>query len=571
MGVPRLAVVRQEIEVGARRVVLIAGAVVALVGLVLLTMRVAPAKESFYRAEAGLAHQGLGEGYDLALPVQASIPGVEVSLDESPRHVPLPTPLPGYLPAPITLAQAWEALDAHAQAWQSGAEIGFLCSVDDAEDSASSGVDGRRRAWHAVILDTSPSGASLSVLLLDGSISEETTLPPDAYQPTLIGELEVDSPEALSIALAARPDFVPALPGAKGVHFCLEVSDTGAPVITVRGGRGRQPAIVSLDATTGTVLAARHQTLGLGGILYSSDGGQTWSGREFPGVPAVTADPSVEDNAYAATTEDSRIAVYHTQDSGETWAPVGTLPAAAGDWPFAIEAVATTSRETQLIVGTWSGLWSRTDGGQWSLVPGLPEGPKQWLAAVRAETGYRLFVSVTAGEHRGTYATVDLVSWEKVADLAYRLSESFDHSTVLASNEQQADQALVLSIDSQTSVKVTVPVVWAAGDFACSAPALVYSPALGVGRGLSEVGGWTLFAAIGSLAAAPDFPASQVVVAGGFRSGIYRTTDAGRTWEQVVADPSAIVPGNGEMTGLEFLSPTTVIAVNGGGSTWKDF
>jgi photosystem II stability/assembly factor-like uncharacterized protein len=279
----------------------------------------------------------------------------------------------------------------------------------------------------------------------------------------------------------------------------------------------------------------------------------------------------VEDKAYAATTEDSRIAVYQTEDGGQTWVPVGTLPPAAGDWPFALEAVAATSQQTQLVVGTWSGLWSSADGSEWSLVPGLPEGPKQWLAAVQSEKGYRLFVSVTAGEQAGLYASVDLVNWEKVADVAYRLSESFDHSTVLATNEHQAGQALILSIDSQTSVKMTVPVLRAAGDFTGSAPALLYSPALGVGQGLSEAEGWILFAAVGSMAAAPDFPTSQVAVAGGFRAGIYRTTDAGRTWHQVVADPSAIVPGNGEMTGLEFLSPTTVIAVNGGGSTWKDF
>jgi photosystem II stability/assembly factor-like uncharacterized protein len=483
----------------------------------------------------------------------------------------VPTSTHPELPGSITLVEAWESLYAYAQRWQSGAQIGFLCSVDDAEDSPSCGVDGRRRAWDAVLVAPTPSSARLYVLLVDGAIIEETTLPPDRDRPALTEGLALDSPEALTIALAARPDFAPALPGGKGVHFCLELSDTGVPAITVRGGVGTQPAIVSVDATTGAVLAAQHQTLGLGGILHSSDGGQTWSGTEFPGVPAVTADSLVEDKAYAATTEDSRIAVYQTEDGGQTWVPVGTLPPAAGDWPFALEAVAATSQQTQLVVGTWSGLWSSADGSEWSLVPGLPEGPKQWLAAVQSEKGYRLFVSVTAGEQAGLYASVDLVNWEKVADVAYRLSESFDHSTVLATNEHQAGQALILSIDSQTSVKMTVPVLRAAGDFTGSAPALLYSPALGVGQGLSEAEGWILFAAVGSMAAAPDFPTSQVAVAGGFRAGIYRTTDAGRTWHQVVADPSAIVPGNGEMTGLEFLSPTTVIAVNGGGSTWKDF
>jgi hypothetical protein len=222
-------------------------------------------------------------------------------------------------------------------------------------------------------------------------------------------------------------------------------------------------------------------------------------------------------------------------------------------------------------VGTWSGLWSSADGREWSLVPGLPDGPKQWLAAVQAETGYRLFVSVTAGDHRGLYAGTDLVDWEKLADIPYRLSESFDRSTVLATNEQRADQALVLSIDGQSHTEMTGPVLRAAGDFTGSGPMTLCSPPLGVGRRFHQVEEWTLSVAVGSLAVAPDFPASQLVVAGGFRTGIYRSTDAGRTWEQVLANPSAIVPGNGEISGLEFVSATTVIAVNGGRSTWKDF
>ena len=97
------------------------------------------------------------------------------------------------------------------------------------------------------------------------------------------------------------------------------------------------------------------------------------------------------------------------------------------------------------------------------------------------------------------------------------------------------------------------------------------SPPLGVGRRAHQVEEWTLFVPVGSLAAAPDFPASHVVVAGGFRAGIYRSTDAGRTWEQVVTNPSVIVPGNNEIGAVEFLSPTAVIAVHGAPVTWEDF
>jgi hypothetical protein len=487
-----------------------------------------------------------------------------------------PLESPAVLPEearPLTLAEAREVLEAYAREWRAGAVLTFLCSVDHAEDSPSCGLDGRRRAWHAVLMGTSPPGAKLSVLLLDGSITEETTLPPDPGQLRLTGRLALDSPEALTLALAAKPGFTPKLPSGKGVHFCLERRQGGSLAINVRGARGPYPAMVSLDATSGAVVAAQFQKFGSGGILYSSDGGQTWDGVALPGFSTVAPDPLVEGKAYAATTQDSRIGVYQTEDGGKTWAFVGNLPDEAGHWPFSVEAIAATSRATHLLVGTWSGLWGSADGSEWSLVPGLPEGPKQWLAAVQGEGDYRLFVSITYGDDRGLYASTDLLKWEKLLDVPYRLSESFDRSTVLAASEDQADQALVLSIDSQRDAKMTMtgPVLRAAGDFTGSGAMILYSPPLGVGRRLRQVEAWTLFVPVGSLAAAPDFPASGLAILGGFRSGIYRTTDGGQTWQQVVANPSAIVPGNNEISAVEFLSPTTVIAVNGAPMRWKEF
>ena len=82
---------------------------------------------------------------------------------------------------------------------------------------------------------------------------------------------------------------------------------------------------------------------------------------------------------------------------------------------------------------------------------------------------------------------------------------------------------------------------------------------------------WTLDVPVASLAAAPDFPASHLVVAGGFRSGIYRSNDAGQTWEQVLVDPSSVVQGSGEVFDVAFLSSDTLIAVNGGELIWRDF
>jgi hypothetical protein len=90
-----------------RRVVVIAGAVVALAGLVLLKPRLAPAEESFFRSEIWLPHQGLGEGYNLALPFQGPIPGEKVSLDEARSRMPFSIPLPSYLPGSTRLMEVY--------------------------------------------------------------------------------------------------------------------------------------------------------------------------------------------------------------------------------------------------------------------------------------------------------------------------------------------------------------------------------------------------------------------------------------------------------------------------------
>jgi hypothetical protein len=92
---------------GIKRVTLIAVAVVAVVGVVLLRTRAAPADQSFFRSEIWLPHQGLGEGYSLALPFEGPIPGEKVSLDEARSRMPFPIPLPAYLPGDGTLMEVY--------------------------------------------------------------------------------------------------------------------------------------------------------------------------------------------------------------------------------------------------------------------------------------------------------------------------------------------------------------------------------------------------------------------------------------------------------------------------------
>jgi hypothetical protein len=90
-----------------KSLVLIAGAVVALVGLVLLRMKLTPPEESFFRSEIWLPHQGLGEGYNLALPFEGPISGEKVSLDEARSRMPFSIPLPSYLPGSTRLMDVY--------------------------------------------------------------------------------------------------------------------------------------------------------------------------------------------------------------------------------------------------------------------------------------------------------------------------------------------------------------------------------------------------------------------------------------------------------------------------------
>lgn len=191
-----------------------------------------------------------------------------------------------------------------------------------------------------------------------------------------------------------------------------------------------------------------------------------------------------------------------------------------------------------------------------------------------------VFVSITNGGDRGLYASNDLSNWVKVADGTYRLSESIDRRRVLATDELQPDKSLLLDVATQKSVAVPGSVLRAVGSFEEDAPIIFYDTGRGTGyvrspqftrQSLLDQAEWTLPTLTASLAASPDFATRGFAIAGGFRTGIYRTFSAGRVCEPVLDDPSQIVPGSGEIIGVAILSPTTVIAVNGGRLAWFDF
>jgi len=477
------------------------------------------------------------------------------------------------VPRPLTLLEVWDALEAYGKDRQTQAAIASIHSTDVQGDTLLSGRDGRRRGWVAVLIGAE---TSLWLRLVDGVIVEEAIQPLSPGFSALLRPA-VDSPKAVALAQAAKPTLrTSSDKKGQGFHFALDVFGEERAEIVVLGAVGQLPAQVRLDPYTGAILSAQTLTYApSGGILYSTDSGQTWKASNLRGkmITSLAPDPQQEGRAYAVAAAQEGMLIYQTRNGGETWEWIGSLPPEAGNWPFDLLVLSHPSGRPSLLVGTWSGLWISDSGQAWSQIHGLPQGPAQWLAAVQSSQGNRLLVSISAGENRGLYSSKDLFQWTKIADDAYRLSESFDRQLVLATSEEKVGQGLLLDLEGERMVSLPASVLSAAGNFRGQGPMLFRSPAsgLGVSRGEEGPATWVLSVPVASLAASPEFLTRQVAIAGGFRSGIYRTTDGGRHWEQVLAHPSDILQGSDEIYEVAFLSPATVIAINGGMLKWQDF
>lgn len=473
----------------------------------------------------------------------------------------------------LTLLEAWEIFDSYGKQWNSDAVIAFIQSIDVPGDTQTAGQDGHRRGWMAVMVTQD---ASLWLSLVEGVIVNQSiqSLP---NRLSALVKPTIDSPQALDLARTNKPEFDARRDRkGQGFHFALETSPTGSAEINVLGAVGKRPARIQLDPYTGQVLASQLYTYApTGGILYSSDAGQHWQASNLQGkmITALARDPGQEGWAYAASAERENITIYQTKDGGATWEWLSNLPPQAGDWPFDLIAIRDQTNSLLLLVGTWNGLWLSTDRQDWLQVESLPQGPVQWLATSQSNGEQRLFATISYGEGRGLYSSSDISLWTKVADNVYRLSESYDQQLVIATSEDASSQSLLLSMQDEKIISMSDVVLHAAGDFQGAATILLHSP--NAGSGVSEVPGgtarWTLPVPVASLAASPDFLTSHIAIAGGFRTGIYRTKDGGQTWEQVLSRASDILPGSDEVYEVVFLSPNAVIAVNGGKLDWQDF
>lgn len=479
---------------------------------------------------------------------------------------------------PMTLNQAWDIIYNQAKQYNSDIQIVSIGSVGNQGSTSSSGRDGKRRAWQGIAVS---SDNEWWITIVDGKVTD-TVKQPKSGNFTPLEKPTLDSPEAINQALKLKPSLTPETDLGWGYHFNLEnikdekSGETRALAITVIGSYNRRSSIVSINANDGNLEQAKIQMLGGGGILYSQDAGETWMPSNLKDifVSRVTKDLWVDKRAYAATTKGGRISIYMTEDGGTIWQPWGTLPPNAEDWAFAIEVVGSDESSKKILVGTWSGLWSSSDGQNWSLVENLPAGPKQWMGQARSGKDYRLLVTITDGLNKGLYSSSDLVSWEKMSKRIYRLSESYDKKSVLATDDdniQDKDTFLKFDTKEKKSLPISGQVSVAAGDFDGIFVMREQSKGFGKYHNLKETGAWDKSSDGISIDVSPNFPSDNVGVIGGFRKGIFHTSDGGKSWKKVLDNPNSLVQGTNEISDVKFLSPTFVVAVNLGKLIWVDF
>lgn len=478
---------------------------------------------------------------------------------------------------PLTLLEALKISKSYALTIKSDAVLVNLVSSDIGDSTPkNAGLDGTRRTWIAYFnLESNQSG--LRIQVTDGAVVEADKTPYPMDLPAILHPPLLDSPAALQVALENRVDFSPSTdPRGQGYHFNLQADEKGYPLISIIGTSQQTAAMVNVDATNGGFLSAkRYEIAPKGAILYSSDAGMTWHESDLTKhlVSAIVEDPSQKDVVFASTIENGCVVIYTSKNAGINWSILSQLPAEAGKWAYSLAVFPGANGEQDLLVGTPNGLWgSNNFGSTWKTIDSKPAGFPQWMSLIKSQGSSLLVLSLTGGTTPGLYTSKDLVTWTKLADGVYRLSRSFDSQSVIATDENNFSPALYF--DGNKTAKIPVPsrTLRLAGDFSNQNNMLAQTnEAIYSGDGTNWDSQITVnnFA---SIAVSPDYLADGLVIAGGFHTGIYRSSDHGHTWQEIThQQPDILSDGTGEIPYVVFLSDQNVILVNGGEFTWLDY
>ena len=478
----------------------------------------------------------------------------------------------------LTLRQAWDVALQAARVWSTQATIVQLQSIDGhgTAPPAPAQDDGSSSGWQAVLIAADKPDSELRVTIAGGAAVQAFTEPRRPSARDAIPRPTIDSPGALRLALATRPMLAPALDKGRGYGFVAQAGRSGKAILTVLGSYDGVPARVDLDGSSGQLIQASRYTWTAGGALYSADAGQTWHASNLVGgqVTGVAPVPGQAGRAFAVKPALDGVEIWESTDGGQLWAIRSRLPSTAGTWAYGLTAATLPPlQQFVLIVGTPNGLWISTDAGvSWQRNKSFPSGPPQWMSTSQGVDGETVLVTISAGQNAGLYASSNLGSWQKILDGVYRLSQTSGRRASVALADSRSTRAYLIVGRVAHPVQLSIPALRAAGQFAAAGVAVAEDPfALAVSKdgGLS----WSTVLArpLTSLAASPNLAQDGVVVVAGPAQGIFRSGDAGRTWQHVLMSPKTVLPGSGWITQLSFVSPQHVIAVEGGIESWQSF
>ncbi len=491
------------------------------------------------------------------------------------------TPLAALPTAPsITLGQAWDVALQAGKKWDADAMPASLSSYDmkavvpsSGDEQSQAGTDGTRRAWRAMLVADKKRDKVLLVDILDGAAVQTHEQPIGGNLVGLVKKPAFDSPAAIQAARAAKPAMTPATGQAHGYLFTLDTGKDSKPVLGVIGNYHGQGVRVEFDPSSGTQVAALVHKYTQGGILSSSDKGQTWQASDLTGVlvTGIGAIPEQNGSAYAVEPGLDAVRIHRTTDGGRTWKALSPLPADAGFWAYEITAATVQGTGRAVAVGTSDGLWvSTNDGGSWRRTDGIPSGPVQFLVSTSAQPSAEIVASIGFGSNAGLYRSTDLKVWQKLRDGGHRLSLTDGGQHVLAIPRDGATTAFLIDGAKTTPVNLSLRAQRTVG--AVETKGVVIAQG-NEGVAISTDGGvtWTttLKENVTGFAVSAD---ARTAVAGGFRTGIFRSSDGGQTWANVLSDPTKSgCSGSNEITSMTFLSQDQVVAVNGGLATWEAF
>ncbi len=330
--------------------------------------------------------------------------------------------------------------------------------------------------------------------------------------------------------------------GSSGLYLSTDAGDTWSLVPSLGAAAPYRTLAVAV-AASGAIYAGTFAD----GLWRLDDGGSTWAplADGLPGrrITAVAVEPASTEVIYAAAVDADEVGtVYRSVDRGDTWTATALGPAAVpGVKPTAL--LVDPSAATSVFVGTQTGVYESPDRGQ-TFTQTLWGADVRDLAAVQGASHVR-YAAGTSGVWRKTggaewtATSTGLPSAPEVVAVAVRTD-----GTPLAGTRYGVYR-MSGTTWSQATNGLRALDTSAVGSGRISGATVIYAATSGAGvyRSLNGGSTWTrgshpaegqLFYAI----AVEPANASRAWLAGA--SGLYRTTDSGVTWTEVLVSQGTI-------------------------------